>query len=407
MRILNNYRWTPVMEHDIESEYTGMQWYSASWSSRTTPTLNSPFAISLVSGGGGQRCFPEKDLSGNLNNLIAVGVSLLAAIPAGMTGTVHLAWFDPNNPKGSTKTPGSNWANTVRDNHGVISFVTSSTLAFTGGVITMFATMKIDPAHAGDNYIVTAHPREGIQVNRNWRLHTDGKTVEYPTAGAYRTLDVNHQTPMLTVWRTLWAELDELKLQPNNIIAAGFPLIDGFVKSELARACIDIKPYSPNTTTWASGPEFLPDEWNKGPKTPKSIAAACRNSPQPSNTFWTIHMIGAFWQEGNSSYGVCYAGANTIFVFNNSITNRVDAWNQANPTHPLYPISPDQAKRRTSLHEIGHALGLDHAANGIMLTGSTVGWETRMQPANLAFTEENISTVWIFHKVFTQNSLQA
>ena len=64
------------------------------------------------------------------------------------------------------------------------------------------------------------------------------------TNNAMRILNNYRWTPMLTVWRTLWAELDELKLQPNNILAAGFPLIEGFVATELARACIRLSPES-------------------------------------------------------------------------------------------------------------------------------------------------------------------
>ena len=191
-----------------------------------------------------------------------------------------------------------------------------------------------------------------------------------PVGYAFLTTDPYqkyHQTSVLTVWRTLWVELDQMKLN-NSSVLAGIPLIDDFVATELARACIDIKPYSPNTTTWVSGPETLVYNWNSGPK---SLASACRNLPQPSNTFWTVHMIGAFKgspenPNSNPPMGMWYENTNTIFIFHEQIRLDVQEWNDN--YQQTYPVSLIDFNRLNSLHEIGHALGLDDypSAGGVM-----------------------------------------
>ena len=290
-----------------------------------------------------------------------------------------------------------------RDNYGIMKIEGKETgetkLTFAGGTqqqsaACMLTSIRKDnngvlladqAAHAGDNYIIAAHPNNGVvqraeideynniaiaYENENTGSGGNGNQGSGGNSGG-TTTSYHHltKTPLLTVWRTLWAELDQIALPPNNIVKADLPLIDGFVKSELARACIDIKPYTPNTTTWVSGLEIMPYAWNNGTS---SIANACRNSPQPTETFWTVHMIGAFRGEPKPKaptdpnptipnpppLGRHYGGNNTIFVFNWQIENAVDTWNQNNPNQQIPSNSLGDIKRRTSLHEIGHALGL-------------------------------------------------
>jgi hypothetical protein len=105
-------------------------------------------------------------------------------------------------------------------------------------------------------------------------------------------------------------------------------------------------------------------------------------------------MIGAFY-EVDRSFGCWYENKNTIFVFNWQISDRVIAWNNANPGNM---ITIDNAKRRTSLHELGHAFGLDHARSGIMLTtdeklGTTPVFGDRFLSTNLEFTLDNLKDI--------------
>jgi len=78
----------------------------------------------------GKCCFPEKDApNGTLHNEINIKVMLNAAIPPPMKGTLHLAWFDPDNPIGSLVEPTTNGDGT-RDNYGSITLA-PTTLEFT------------------------------------------------------------------------------------------------------------------------------------------------------------------------------------------------------------------------------------------------------------------------------------
>ena len=189
--------------------------------------------------GSGERCFPEKDSpDGTVNDQIDAKVSLTLPVPPNMWGTVHLAWFDPKNPKGSLKTltSGNNKANTIRDNHGTVQFVNSPTLTFQTATNVQYLPARLkfvkDPvtnpsayaAHAGDNYIVAAHPNSGVA--NKYRFQSDDETLERPVDNVtYTVLDPTNpkklQTEKLTVWRTLWMELD--KMVPSDTLRASMP----------------------------------------------------------------------------------------------------------------------------------------------------------------------------------------
>ena len=123
------------------------------------------------------RCPPEQaSPSSPIYDEVDARVTLTYAIPAGMTGTVHIDWFDPDNPRGSTIVPNHNGLG-KRDNHGSIkSSDNNNCVTFKVGdglyknkgfeIISAPADPN-DPAsaiypHAGDNYIVAAHPNAGV-----------------------------------------------------------------------------------------------------------------------------------------------------------------------------------------------------------------------------------------------------
>jgi hypothetical protein len=310
--------------------------------------------------------YPEKTLDtatgiiGSLKNAATITVTVAHPIPTALQGTVHIDWFDPDNPIGSTKIPSdtNNIAASIRDNHGIILNLNPKTMVFNHNSSTrQSAKLNIGNAYAGDNYIIAAHPNSGVLSKA--KIDSDSNiTVPAATQGSGGSpsggsggaqgipLD---KSPTLTVWRTLWAEKD---VMTHNLETADAALIDGFVKWQLAGACIDLKEYSPNLSVTIAGDVPRPD-WTQ---TLHDKYSAIRNSPFTSDTFWTVHTIGAFEHESDlhSEFVIppnSNNPLNTIYIFNTKI--------QA--SYPSSPENPDSnsAKRGTLLYELGHAFGLE------------------------------------------------
>jgi len=376
-----------------------------------------------VYNGGGLRCFPEQSEPGpnaDIHNKILTQVTLAAAIPSGMTGTVFVDWFDPDNPRGSTITPDHNGPG-KRENHGnmvidgeVINVVggvpvrKGAELTFAGGTQQQQKICTIDPAHAGDNYIIAAHPNEGIVDN--YRLQSDGKTLYRPSPNGMIPLEASLQTPMLTVWRMLWIEFDRMykpkgkdpqgnylpfepgvdqlaKAFPPGIIAPG-----SHIATELARACIVPEEFMANTVVEVPGPlkveenEFI------------SVRNVINHEPYRSvknnyETFWTLQVVSAF--ESWGIYGV--NRGNITFMFNTNIEAGYNAEGLTVGLNKIFSI--------VLLHEIGHALWLEDALDKNDLTaqpvaGVTYGVMLNKGPLrghlvndNDIFTIENIRTI--------------
>ena len=112
------------------------------------------------------------------HNTVRVKVELGAAVPEGMTGTLHLAWYDPNNTLANLGTPETS-GHGLRDNAASLSAAGGNlpgfTLEFTtdGPTETSDSVQKaylaIDDARYGDNFIVVAHPNEGIAETFEFR----------------------------------------------------------------------------------------------------------------------------------------------------------------------------------------------------------------------------------------------
>jgi len=79
-----------------------------------------------------------------------------------------------------------------------------------------------------------------------------------------------------------------------------------------------------------------------------------------------------------------------VFVYNWAIESAVNTWNQNNPNQQV--ASLDDSKRRTSLHEIGHAFGLE---DNVYTTGIMAykNMYERLLPENKSFRLEEILTI--------------
>ena len=326
-----------------------------------------------VDNGGGLRCFPEQsEPGGDVHNEILAVVTLAAPIPSGMTGTVFVDWFDPDNPRGSTKSPTQNGPD-VRDNHGVLYFwddapensedMTFGRLIFAGGTQQQWKSCEltsdhapekpnqivVQAAHAGDNYIIAAHPNK--YVVQDYLLKSDGKTLSYPNAsGGMTTLPTNLRSDMLTVWRTLNVELDVCYwpyYPPGDLTAP----LDGLVATQLARACVVTKEFSPNLN---GGPNIdnPMSYWDA-----QDAVEDGRDIYGNSRAFWTVRIVTMSRlilndpqaNPSGDTQGHFWPAANGISIYLQRWLDYQVEWNMTD-------AQTKDRVRQTVLHELAHLL---------------------------------------------------
>ncbi|MGN0930924.1 MAG: hypothetical protein ACI4NP_04330, partial [Thermoguttaceae bacterium] len=373
---------------------------SVAW--ENTPIVSTSWETSshlnLISdGSNGVKAFVEQPLNtstGALNpekNIATARVTLAVQLPAGMTGTVHVDWFDPDNPIGSTITA-SGYGKGKRDNHGTISQISSNVLTFDSQTKTRLLTLTIDGGYAGDNYILAAHPNFGVMGRAEVRNNnvvvpsidnnaSGGSSNSGGSSGGDYVYAANlDKTSMLTVWRSLWVERDQMTYTSDtgSVQTAAPVLIDGFVKTELARACVDVREYTPNPRTVTQGVEVITA------LDPPSISLV-RDSPAPTDSFWTVLALASFrYDISNNRLG--QFTANTALVYQLAIETNIQTWNDARPDLQIEDSS--DCSRRVSLHELGHAFGLmDKKAEQDKGVMSYKGIYTGLSPENLEFED--------------------
>ena len=358
---------------DDDPANLAVYWRNGSNSTRGATLSGNP-------NGGGYRVFPEKVDSEAEFARDQVDVVFRLSASKSTDTVIHYKVLDPDNyiSLGANQASDVNYAGD--DNRYTPVFQGAVTIP--ANQLEAVATFVISDAYAGDNFIVVAD--------------TDSSAVASAALGTtmaerYRlvqpTTNQPAYSPLLTVWRTLWVERDQLTLAPNNVTQAGFPSIGGVVTSELARACIDVKDYAYNNVTSISASEFSNVVSQSDVA---NIGLPGRNSPQPTNNFWTVQVIGAFRAKPAQTI-LGHYGNNAILVYNWTLENAVTEWNQTNNDN----IGIDEFKLRTVLHELGHAFSLEHSLEGIMYTfddelDTNPNIEQRMETANLEFTQLNI-----------------
>ena len=350
------------------------------------------------------RIDPQYGFTGALKNVATVEVTLACVIPNGLQGTVNLQWFDPDNPIGSTITP-LGYGSGTHDNHGTISSLTPSTLIFnqTTGKYNS-ASFTISSGYAGDNYVVAAHPNISVLALAQVLTVIDDYSIEscdvvVPTSysggnasggsggSACFSLD---KTPVLTVWRTLWVERDVMCYEDGNYIqCAPVPDINGLVSSEMSRACISICDYPSNTSEYVLGVQTVVFENNQYLFPTPTLA---RDSVMPTPDFWTIRLVGSF---NTTRTGVLGAhGNDSAFIFNTQIDYIVNQYNVTYSASTGIWVDQGIARRRTLLHEIGHAFNLGHGTEGVMFSeNSLLTFGSRFTDTNLSFTIDNLKTI--------------
>ena len=167
-----------------------MDWEAAYFSSIETDRYGTvPGAAKLTTADDGYVAYPGYRYHPEVpepidHNIVRLRVELGEAVPQGMTGTLHLAWYDPDNTVANVpSTAPENMGNGIRDNDAALAAASGRlpgwTLCFspedpvqhpdstTGSVQDAF--LVIDDGRYGDNFIVVAHPNEGIAESLEFR----------------------------------------------------------------------------------------------------------------------------------------------------------------------------------------------------------------------------------------------
>ena len=356
---------------------------------------------------GGYRIFAErnrpegtKDQAGDPidqpHTNIKVQVSITPIMPEGYSTTVHLKVFDPdyyvdggpahtpqdgdpNDQTAGTYNPGDNFG-------GLGMTPATAQLTFEEDEWQHSAMFLIDGPYAGNNFLVGANPR--LSVLNNYAFMPDGKNLYFMEQGQQVIVDPPFRTDnWLTVWRTLWMELDDM-VAPDPVADGPF---DGAgvgnddVILDPGVAPIDL---TKNSMHWALiEVEALPGEYNVKDATPNdgtgTVEFVHNLTAQISSTksgpvrdvasepaFWVIHTIGAYeertetvgdnkggdWDpnwEANSWLGWAYQyGADgSNFIFYETIRDR--QLNDPLPNPPT-PVDVDTLTERVVFHEALH-----------------------------------------------------
>ena len=314
---------------------------------------------------------------------------LAAAIPAGMKGTVHVKWFDPNNPIGSIEKPSESnkYGGSVRDNHGSIEITGGTTVTFNSLTSSNTTRLTIGDAHAGDNYIVGAHPNDGV-VQRYGFGEDNGTTLVCQGGGGFMGA---LQTPILTVWRTLNVEIDVCTWPEMSSRDWKVPL-DDFVATELAKACVVTKAFDPNPRpgiafnklgiTTAEEMDALEEFDSNGNEiSGRDIKGLCKE-------FWTVRIVTMPCNVNMGFYGGFLPARNGISIFYMAVyIDKIEYdWDDDELADSL---------RRHVLHEIGHVLSIvgddETATEGVMK--SPIDPEDTLKPQYQKFLLEDIWTI--------------
>ena len=330
------------------------------------------------------RCFPEKYFPDSLlpHHQTNVSVRIFSQIPTGMHGTVFANYFDPLNRYGSDKEIVASYLNGVRkysgsrDNNGSVTALNENEcaleLVFTNSDTNSGKTQKtfsftFEVANAGDNYIIAVHPNNIIDtryeirdleiIDINDDSTYDFELVYHNDDSSLPSVIVNSSliSPVLNVWRTLHIEKDVLtRTEPDNSVTAAVePFTNGFVTSELSRACIVLEECADNDNYTIESCDIIINSTQSGlvvdPSTPLPTARDNSSSPY----YWVIYGIGAFSSSSQSILGI--TTDHRFYIFNDTIKSMCN-----NDSYLIYIY-----QQGVALHEICHLFQLADDPYGI------------------------------------------
>ena len=277
-----------------------------------------------------------------LHNLVDVQVQITDAIPLGMMGTLHLRVYDPDNDilDGPTYTvddgdPGSfenDGLYQVNDNYGGSPGMNPARveITFSEGEDSAGQTFAIPNGkrQPGNNYIVAASSNMPAPKEYYHFAESDGETLYYwgheigsggsgGSGGQATQIDVppNLHTSMLTLWRTLWTELDSMlhpstQSEPNKRGTFGStqPEPDdaefdphspdtSFLAAQMARACVRVESLPPTYDTR----DDLPF-WHNRPMVGSTAFTSQVRDVLSEADFWSAHIVGMYEADADWDY---------------------------------------------------------------------------------------------------------
>ncbi|MEX1026806.1 MAG: hypothetical protein WD049_02190, partial [Candidatus Paceibacterota bacterium] len=157
--------------HTISAEYhDGLEWEPVSPAeTKEVPALCQDLSFAELADTTDRPYWAVFPTTGTVDyDVVEVKVRISPAIPDGMEGDVHLAWYDPVNTIANVPStpPTTTTANTVRDNHqdAELTPLTGTTVTFEEDMDEESAYYRINTPRFGDNYIVAAHPHNGFET---------------------------------------------------------------------------------------------------------------------------------------------------------------------------------------------------------------------------------------------------
>jgi hypothetical protein len=211
---------------DIES----VEWEEVAWSREVwiQDYQTSTGMAKLTTGYDGYLVYPHyrhhpEILQPLEHTTMRVKVELAEPVPDGMVGTLHLAWYDPDNTLGNEPAmPPAHNGRGRRDNAEDVELVKAGaplpgfTLEFstagpssTGDSIQK-SYLAVKEARYADNFIVAAHPNEDIEKSYEFRENQSEEPVlmRPDNTGIWEELAMDHRTSILTIMPSVDIDTD-------------------------------------------------------------------------------------------------------------------------------------------------------------------------------------------------------
>jgi hypothetical protein len=245
-------------------------------------------------------------------------------------------------------------------------------------------TFTIDEAQPGNNFIAVAFPKmpnEAENIVDKVFFAPDAITLKYTWNNAEKDVPPHdNRSYVLTVWRTLWVELDSMKApfnpQPGEFDQDGsHPEYDEYPGDvpnvPITLLDVNIRPAKIEVLTMPAGPQVrdrrdgLDFHHYLHETTDLATAKDQVQDAIKKKEIWMLTLIGAyesistkdFDPDGGAEPLLGEYGDNYAFVYFEEIRDRSNFLGNAQ-----FPATVDHylLQELTSLHEVGHILGAPH-----------------------------------------------